>query len=270
MSRRKTELARGFGLLFLLPAACAALAEPVARDTAFLVASCQLPAFYPGPWQLSDEYRLENLAGGTVAYTFIFRKKDAKPGEAVAPTSFVQRARSRLKGEGVPATENAPELYGEALFASIVISADDTEPPLLRCFQGLPPHVVKEEAALALVAKKRGPAAWRVKHRLMLGMFDEAFCLENAEDAAAAQVVDMRTGTLLTKAEAELRVRARRQTSPGDAERVRMCRAAWQEAVAQSAKCAAPGQPAPAGMKLKGPHADPPSLPLRRNAVPTD
>ena len=269
MNRGKTELARGFGLLFPLLAACAAVAEPVARDTAFLVASGQLPAYYPGPWQLSDEYRLENLSGETVAYTFIFRKKDANPVDAVAPTSFVQRARSRLKGEGVTATENTPELYGEALFASIVISAEDTEPPLLRCFQGLPSHVVKEAAALALVAKKRGPAAWRVKHRLMLGMFDEAFCLENAEDAAAAQVVDMRTGTLLTKAEVELRVRAR-QAAPGDAERVRMCRAAWQEAVAQGAKCAAPGQPAPAGVKLKVPPADPPSIPLRRTAVPRD
>ena len=195
------------------------------------MAAHQLPGYFAGPWQLAGEYALENLSGDTVAYTFIFSKpaRQVTPspeGGSLAPASFVARARERLRGSGRPATGNTAELYGEDRFASILVSADDTEPPVLRCYRGLPPHLVKEADALDLVTKKRGAGAWRVSRRLMLGMFDEAFCLENAADTNAAEIVDMRTGAVLSKAEAETRGRTKKVAGQ-DRERVRMSREAW-------------------------------------------
>ena len=241
-----------------LPVALAlgAAAASVPRETAFHVAANQLPGYFAGPWQLADEYALENLSGDTVAYTFIFsmpsRQEFQSPESgALAPTSFVARARERLRGSGRPATGNTAELYGEDRFASILVSADDTEPPVLRCYRGLPPHLVKEADALDLVTKKRGAGAWRVRRRLMLGLFDEAFCLGNAADTNAAEIVDMRTGAVLSKAEAETRGRAKKVAGQ-DRERVRMCREAW-GAVRPAVH---PGAVSPAGLPLKKRPAD--------------
>ena len=121
-------------------------------------------------------------------------------------------------------TGNTSELYGENRFASIVVSADDTEPPVLRCFLGLPPHVVKESDALALAAKTGG-AAWRVRHCLMLGLFDEAFSLETTTGSTAL-VVEMRTRSSTSLADAKARALAKRVADP-DPERVRKCQEAW-------------------------------------------
>ena len=228
---KKNPVIFGVWVSLLVATALCAAAAPVPRETAFHVAANQLPSYFAEPWQLADEYALENLSGDTVAYTFIFSKPSqqefsSSEGEALAPTSFVARARERLRGSGRPVTGNTTELYGEDRFASILVSADDTEPPVLRCYRGLPPHLVKEAETLVLVTKKRGSGAWRVRRRLMLGLFDEAFCLENAADTNAAEIVDMRTGAVLSKAEAETRGRAK-QVAGQDRERVRMCREAW-------------------------------------------
>ncbi len=272
MSQNTKKRARILSFLLSFLGVLPGVADSVTRDTAFQVASSQLPSFYPGTWRLSDEYAMENLSGETLAYTFIFAKTDAQTAKTaefrtLAPTSFVARARLRLKEGGQSVTGNSPELYGETLFASIIISAKDTEPPVLRCFQGLPVHVVKEEDALALVAKERGAGAWRVSRRLMLGLFDEAFCLENADDASAAQVVDMRSGSVVTKADAQGRSRMKKHGIADDAERVRLCKAAWQTAVAQSKKSAADVQPDPANARQKVSNGKAPSLPLRRTSV---
>ena len=228
---KKHPVIFGAWVSLLAALALCAAAAPVPRETAFHVAAHQLPGYFAGPWQLAGEYALENLSGDTVAYAFIFSKPSRQEfqspeGGALAPTSFVARARARLRESGRPATGNMAELYGEDRFASIFVSAVDTEPPVLRCYRGLPPHLVKEADALDLVTKKRGAGAWRVRRRLMLGMFDEAYCLENAADTNAAVVVEMRSRSVATKTEAQAR-RPRRQTGTDETERIQMCRAAW-------------------------------------------
>ena len=271
MKTCRTGRAKGAALLAAGLAVGLLEAAPVARDTAYQVAVSQLPGFYPGSWQLSGEYALESLSGETQAFIFMFSRA-SKLGvagadtPALAPTSFVARTRSRLKAEGRTVNGHAPELYGESAYASIVISADDAEPPVLRCFQGLPAQVVKEEDALALVAKKGGAGSWRVSRRLMLGMFDEAFCLEDVSGAHGEQVADMRSGAVLPTSEALSRA-PRKQAAADDAERVSRCQAAWREAVAQSRKGAAAEPAGPVRAGRPGAAEAAPAVPARRPAA---
>lgn len=231
------------GLVLAGAFAFRAAADPVARDSACRVATSQLPSFFSGTWRLADEFTLEDLAGTTVAYTFIFARtvKQGVGAEAtaVAPTSFVARARGSLKAAGKPVNGNTPALYGEDHYASIVISADDTEPPVLRCFLGLPAQVVKEQDALELVEKRQGAGSWRIGRRLMLGMFDEVFVLQNGADTDAAQVVDTRSGAVVPMADAQARAKARKAAQKTDDDRARLCRDAWREAVSKSGTGAA-------------------------------
>lgn len=217
-------------ILVLLPLVFTAsmlVAAPVQRDDAYLAANTELPRFFAGPWQLAGELTLHNLSGDTVAYTFMFaRPKAQAAGILQTPAAFLTQTRERLSVSGKTVTGDATELYGEDVFASIVISADNTEPPILRCFKGLPPHVVKEADALAMAAKSSGTDAWRVRHCLMLGLFDESFSLETATDTASALVVDMRTRTIMPHADALARAKAKQARVP-DAQLVLKCQEAW-------------------------------------------
>ncbi|MDD5705782.1 MAG: hypothetical protein PHR35_07635, partial [Kiritimatiellae bacterium] len=157
----------GATMTLALLTAATLVAAPVQRDTAFRAASAELPTFFPGTWQSAGEVAMYNLSGETVAYTFIFARQNTNAGEPAQerePAAFVAKARERLAANGKTVTGDAAELYGESLFASIVISAVDTEPPVLRCFLGLPPHLVKERDALALASKGGGAGIWRVRH----------------------------------------------------------------------------------------------------------
>ena len=58
--------------------------------------------------------------------------------EEDSPAGFVAKGRAKLAGDGKSASSDEPDLYGQGRFASIVISAADTEPVVLRCFKGLP------------------------------------------------------------------------------------------------------------------------------------
>lgn len=204
------------------------VAAPVQRETAYRAAKEELPGFFPGPWQPAAEITLHNLSGDIAAYAFIFsRAQTAVQGKAQEepPAAFVAKARERLAAGGKTATGNEPPLYGNDIFASIVISADDTEPPVLRCFLGLPPHVVKESDALTLAGKTGGGDGWRVRHYLMLGLFDEAFSLETPSGSSAL-VVDMRTRAAAPLADVKARANAKRVAAP-DPERARRCQEAW-------------------------------------------
>ncbi|NLC82217.1 MAG: hypothetical protein GX748_13645, partial [Lentisphaerae bacterium] len=128
-------------------------AEPVGREAAAAAAADRLPQFYPGEWSPAGDYILYDLAGGIAAYTFMFErsaKAANEQGRRETPSEFVAARRSKLADAGKNLNGNNPGLYGAERFATIVISADDTEPPVLRCGLGLPPQLVKERDAEAL------------------------------------------------------------------------------------------------------------------------
>lgn len=205
-------------------------AAPVTRDTALQAAMDELPGFFAGSWQWADEETLHDLSGGTVAYMFMFRKEQAQvkvndASQPLEPIAFVASKRKVLSKQGVSVSGNESDLYGQDVFASIVISAVDTEPVVLRCFRGLPSHVVKSADAMGLATETAPDSTWRVRHCLMLGLFDESFSLETA-DGASELIVDMRTQSVTTPAKAKAKVSVKKQVAL-DAERVRMCQNAW-------------------------------------------
>lgn len=244
----RISVATTLGLLM----AATLVAAPVQRNNAFRAANAELPNFFPGTWQSVGELAMYNLSDEIVAYAFIFARPETKAVEATQernPAAFVAKARKQLAKNGKTVTGNAAELYGENLFASIVISADDTEPPVLRCFLGLPPHVVKEADALALASKSGGAGVWRVRHCLMLGLFDEAFSLENATGTAAL-AVNMRTRKAMPYADAKARALAKPLIVP-DAEQRSKCQEAWDRYRSAGKDVPAPTSTAPAGMAVK-------------------
>ncbi|MDD4102816.1 MAG: hypothetical protein PHU80_09350 [Kiritimatiellae bacterium] len=204
-------------------------AEPVGREAASAAAAVRLPQFYPGAWIPAGDYPLYDLAGTVVAYTFMFERgtPDGKASRSGTPTEFVAERRKKLADAQKSPNGNNPELYGAERFATIVISADDTEPPVIRCFLGLPPQLVKERDAENLAARGHGRGRWRVSRRLMLGMFDEAFECEDAEGGNQALLVEMRTGKTLPLAEAAENGRAKLKENVADPDRERLCREAW-------------------------------------------
>ena len=225
-------------------AALALCAAPVQRDVACQVASSQLPVFFEGSWQLADEFELFDLTGTVAAYTFVFSRPRPQAEEGagtVSPAAFVAKARDRLTAAGKAVSGNEAELFGESRYASIVISADDTEPPVLRCYLGLPPHVVKEKDALAVVSKFKGGGVWQMRRRLMLGLFDEAFLCGNDKALSADVVVEMRSGAVVSKAEADTVAHGKKAAAP-DPERCRLCQEAWRS-LASASKSAAAKQP---------------------------
>lgn len=210
-------------LAFRLPA------EPVGRAAAAAAAADRLPQFFAGVWKPAGDYPLYDLAGTVAAYTFMFERngQEHKAARRNTPAEFVAERRVKLGGPEKAENGNHPELYGAERFATIVISADDTEPPVIRCFLGLPPQLVKETEAEALAQRAHGRGRWRVRRRLLLGMFDEAFECEDAEGGNQALLVEMRTGKTLPLAEAAARANAKRQAVDPDPERERQCREAW-------------------------------------------
>jgi hypothetical protein len=209
-------------------------AAPVRREDAFRAANHELPGFFSGLWELRDELMLYDLSGGVVAFMFTFQNSQPQPNGiagAMVPSEFVAKKRKALGDRGVTVSGVEPELYGQDTFATIVISAVDTEPVVLRCFQGLSPHVVKVADAAALASKPGGAAKlastapWQVRHCLMLGLFDEAFYLATSDGTREA-IVDMRTRSVTTPDKARARASVKRQIIP-DSERVRMCQKAW-------------------------------------------
>lgn len=205
------------------------LAAPVARDEAFKAASTELPRFYAGNWSPAGEILLYDLAGDVAAYLFMFDQtpKRSQTASDDFPAAFVENARAELAAAGKTVSGYEFELRGENRYASIVISADDAEPPVLRCFQGLPAQLVREANARELARQTQGGGAWRVRHCLMLGFFDEAFALEPVSGAGEALVVDLRSRAVVTEREAKARARLRKAAAP-DPERVRLCQEAWQ------------------------------------------
>lgn len=233
-------------------AALALRGAPVERDTAFQVAASQLPVYFEGAWALADEFELFNLDGNVVAFTFVFSRQQKQAGDgdgSASPADYVAKTRERLTADGQAVSGNEAELYGESNYASIVISADDTEPPVLRCYLGLPPHVVKEKNALAMVSKSKGGGVWQMRRRLMLGLFDEAFLCGKAGALSADVVVEMRSGAIVSKTEADTIARGKKAVAP-DPERRRLSQEAWRS-LASASKAAAAKQPVPGNLAGK-------------------
>ena len=226
--------------------ALAAPAAPVARDDAFRAAESELPRFYPGAWTAADELPLYDLDGAVAAYAFIFERAAKRGAAAEAPAAFVARARAAVAAAGAEATGYETELRGEDRYATIVIAADDAEPPVLRCHLGLPGHVVRAANAAALAGRARSGGAWRVRRSLMLGFFDEAFVVEPAAGAGDALVVDLRTQAAVPEREARARAQLRKAAAAPDPERERLCAEAWQPYRAAKATAVIP-LAAPAG-----------------------
>jgi hypothetical protein len=218
----------GIPLVLALLATLPLQAEPVTRDAAFRAASAELPAFFPGAWTPADEIELYDLQGDIAAYIFMFTRPEKSAAQSAAPASprdFVAARRRDLTAAGKSVDGNNEELYGADRFASIVISADDTEPPVLRCFKGLPPQLAKEAEALALASSRHRGRSWTVRRYLMLSLFDEAYSID-AQDTAEQIVVDMRSRTVVTHADAES-YEAKRTAVQRDPQKVNRCREAW-------------------------------------------
>jgi hypothetical protein len=217
------------GTLLVLLMAAPVVAAPITRNEAFGAAANELPDFFAGDWRPAGELVLYRITGNTGAYVFMFantpKPADGAPPEET-PAAFAARQRASLVDDRKPFSSTASELYGEDRFATIFISADDTEPVVLRCFKGLPAQLVKEADALALAAKAGGSSALHVRRCLMLGMFDEAFLIEPATGTGQVLVVDMRTRSVVTEQEAQARAQTKRAAAV-DPERVRLCQAAW-------------------------------------------
>ena len=228
--------------------ALAAPEAPVARDDAFRAAETELPRFYPGEWAAADEVPLYDLNGAVAAYAFIFECGAKRAAAAEAPAAFVAQARAIIAAAGVEATGYETELRGEDRYATIVIAADDAEPPVLRCHLGLPGHVVREANALALAGRIQRGGTWRVRRPLMLGFFDEAFVVEPAAGTGDALVVDLRTQAAVPEREAQARAQLRKAAAAPDPERERLCAEAWQPYRAAKATAMVP-LAMPAGAK---------------------
>ena len=224
--------------------ALAAPAAPVARDDAFRAAESELPRFYPGDWAAAGEMPLYDLGGAVAAYVFIFERAGKRAAAAEAPAEFVARARAKISAAGAEATGYETELRGEDRYATIVVAADDAEPPVLRCHLGLPGHVVRAANALALAGRARSGGAWRLRRPLMLGFFDEAFVVEPAAGAGDALVVDLRTQAAVPEREAQARARLRKAAAAPDPERERLCAEAWQPYRAVKSQAVIPLAPA--------------------------
>lgn len=221
--------ARYLAMASLWMAAAISMAEPVLRQEAYRAARSELPGFFPGPWKSTGEIVLKDLEGSAAAYLFMFKSTgtDVVPiSDDSTPAEYVARTRARLKLTGNAVSGSTRALYGEDRFASIVISADDEEPIVLRCFKGLSPHLVKEADAVSLAARKGGGGTWRVREYLMLGLFDEAFSIETDADGSTL-VVDTRTGTVLTHSEAKTRAIEKQREKRSNSELRGRCRQAW-------------------------------------------
>ncbi len=202
-------------------------AEQVSRDEAYAAAVFELPSFFAGEWTPAGDIPLHTMSGDVVAFMFMFRRtqKAQESGAVDEPFGFVEKARADIAGKGKEVSGYETELRGEDRFATIVISADDGEPPVIRCFRGLPPHVVRQKEALALAAGKGG-GVWRVRRCLMLGFFDEAFAVEPAGGSGEALVVELRMRVVESEKEARARGQVKKM-AVRDMELVRMCQKAW-------------------------------------------
>ena len=210
--------------LLSMSLASAVQAAPVSRGEAFRAATAKLPSFYAGNWNPAGEILLHNLSGDVTAFIFMFDR--AQKLSDKTPATFVEKARTDLAAAGKTVSGYEPELRGADRYATIVISADDTEPPVLRCFLGLPPQVVREANALALAADKGGAGSWSVRHYLMLGFFDEAFAVEPSVGSKETLIVDLRMRAVVTEKEAKTRALTKRAAAP-DPELIRMSQKAW-------------------------------------------
>ncbi len=227
---RRTVLGRAIWLMALLVCGWARLSEaaPVSRNEAFGAASALLPSFFPGDWFLADEITLHLLSGEAGAFLFVFESggKTSDDQARNSPQEFVARTRADLAGQSGRPTGYEPELRGEDRYATIMISAEDTAPPVLRCFRGLPFQRVREVNALDLAGREKDGKPWRVRHHLMLGFFDEAFLVEPVDGGGDAMVVDLRTHAVVTEPDAQAQARLQSPRQP-DPDLARMSQEAW-------------------------------------------
>lgn len=216
--------------LFL--AAGQAAAEPVARNTAYHAARTELPGFFPGQWEPADEIILHDINENIVAYAFVFIRNGktaaANNTSYKKPADFVEAQRAELTQAGKQINGNNPELYGEDRYATVFISADDTEPPVLRCFLGLPPQLVKAEKARTM-SKEHAGGEWRIRTFLMQGLFDESFVLESTANPENLLLADTRVNQIMTTAEATTRAAGMKESNVEDSAKASLCKKAWQQ-----------------------------------------
>ncbi len=230
MPHRTTSWRRMLVLRLLLSATMAACGAPVAQDIAFYAAQTALPVFFPGYWLPAGELELQAIDGTRIVYVFIFERGDggyAPSAHAPAtPAAYVAATRHTLAAAGRVVSGHEDELYGVHRFATIYISADDTQPPVLRCFEGLPPPLVRAESALSLAALKTPRDGWRVRRHLMTGLFDETYELEHPDMPGEPLLVELRSRTVWPVTEAVRKAASVTPSAGGDLER--LSQAAWE------------------------------------------
>ena len=214
---------------FCILSAAAALSAPVGRPTALRAADAELPGFFPGQWELEDELVLYDLDLTAAAYTFTFRRSDLikeQPLELAAEIAGKKKLPPAAPGRQEPAATQPPE---HQQYATIVISARDSEPPVIRCFRGQPPQRANEQRALALAREAAPQYAPSTIHHLLLGFFDEAVAIISEDDPDDALVADLRGNRTFPLAEVRERAAAISNAMEPDPERISLSRQAWRK-----------------------------------------
>lgn len=219
-------------------------AAEVRKEEARYAANAYLPEFYPGEWHLVQELPMYDLNGVVKAYIFIFPPAARQAESESSPTNFLACRQAERLAAGQTVSGYEPELLGEDRFAGIMISADDQEPPVLRCFKGLPPQLTRQVTVNQLAGQQAGSGRWQVRHALMLGFFDEAFVVD-PEGKGESLVVDARSRVAVSESAAKARA-AKVALVAADPEIVRLSQASWAGLKAQAVAASAGSTPQPA------------------------
>lgn len=206
------------------------MANPVSRETALRAATTELPRFFPGNWKLHEEFVLYDIDLQPAAYAFVFSREDQiKEAVFELPEGFVPK-KHPSRNPDRQNTEIVPKENDHRQYSTIFISALDSEPPVIRCFSGLPPQRHNEERALTMADAEmpQNDASPVVRH-LMLGFFDEAVAIINKEAPDSALVADLRGNQVLPLEEVRARVEEVKAQREPDPELVRLSRLAWQK-----------------------------------------
>ncbi len=206
------------------------LANPVSRATALRAATTELPRFFAGEWKLHDEFVLYDVDLQPAAYAFVFSREDLiKEAVLELPDGLVPKKRP-VRDITRPDTAAGQEDPDKQQFSTIFISARDSEPPVIRCFRGIPPRQDTEERALALAGETmpQNDVSPVIRH-LMLGFFDEAVAIISEDDPDDALVADLRGNRTFPLAEVRERAAAISNAMEPDPERISLSRQAWRK-----------------------------------------
>lgn len=138
-------------------------------NVAFIAATDYLPCYYPGDWEYFDHFICYDINGVPATYSIIFRDPNALITDMNELNISMGNLRQRYKDIETRISEKLVALpqqdanndetikslrreknklirsqYFTGAFATVMTSASQTEPVVLRCYRGLPEFLVKQ------------------------------------------------------------------------------------------------------------------------------